>query len=390
MSDINKRNILSLRFIRSFPSIEKSYKTLFLKELTVLLLVSLLTASCVVKKSSSGKTNSDSKGGTGNRDILIPIIMSWYTENLSAGSSPTRTITLPLKEGDNYNFKVDWGDKSQSIITSWNDTSKTHTYAVAKAYTITITGTFESFYFNDTGDRLKILDISQWGNNPFKSMKSAFTGCENLNFSAIDNPDLSKVTDFSSTFARAIHFNSDISSWDVGSATNMESMFDGATSFNQPIGAWDTSKVRSMLAMFAEASTFNQPIGNWDTSRVIDIGVMFLEASAFNQPIQNWDMSRVTLMDSMFDSAQAFNQPLELWDTSNVENMDYMFYNATSFNQPLGGWDTSKVENMNYMFFNAASFNQDLSNQDVSMILSRPTDYDEDAISWVLSRPSDW
>jgi hypothetical protein len=48
--------------------------------------------------------------------------------------------------------------------------------------------------FGGAGDRLKLLDISQWGNIAWTSMANAFQGCSNLTISAVDAPNLSGVT----------------------------------------------------------------------------------------------------------------------------------------------------------------------------------------------------
>ncbi|MHA1714008.1 MAG: hypothetical protein ACTSXP_00050 [Promethearchaeota archaeon] len=58
---------------------------------------------------------------------------------------------------------VQWDDGSRDSITTWNQTETTHTYASTGIYKITITGTIIGWRFNNGDDRLKLLDISQWG-----------------------------------------------------------------------------------------------------------------------------------------------------------------------------------------------------------------------------------
>ena len=60
----------------------------------------------------------------------------------------TYDFTIPLKDDDTltYDFTVDWGDGSAiSEVDSFDDSDKTHTYAVAGDYTITIIGTCQGF-----------------------------------------------------------------------------------------------------------------------------------------------------------------------------------------------------------------------------------------------------
>lgn len=92
-----------------------------------------------------------------------------------------------------HNYEVDWdndGAYDQSGVTG----SVTHDFGTAGTYTIRIRGVFPRIYFNNAGDRLKLLDIVQWGDIAWTSMLSAFRGCANLNVSATDVPNLNGVT----------------------------------------------------------------------------------------------------------------------------------------------------------------------------------------------------
>lgn len=103
---------------------------------------------------------------------------TWKTNN--AGVSTSTQARIPTISTASYNCKVDWGDGNTDDITTWNDAAWTHTYSVAGTYTITITGTFERIYFNNGGDRLKILNIVNFGDVGWSSMLGAFYGCTNL------------------------------------------------------------------------------------------------------------------------------------------------------------------------------------------------------------------
>ena len=72
------------------------------------------------------------------------------------GTSADNEITIPTNPGFTYNYIVDWGDGS----TDTNITGDiTHTYATAGTYTVKISGDFPAIYFNNTGDRRKIIEI---------------------------------------------------------------------------------------------------------------------------------------------------------------------------------------------------------------------------------------
>ena len=294
----------------------------------------------------------------------------WNTTKTSSGSSSSNQVRLPLQSTGTYNFLVLWGDGNSDTITSWNQAAVTHTYASTGVYTIDITGTIEGWQFDNGGDRLKIIEIQQWGDLRLGNSGSYFYGCFNLELTATDNLNLLGTTNLYLTFGDCGNLGNsgNMNGWDVSSVTSMTFMFHYASSFNQPIGNWSVSSVTDMVAMFNGATSFNQPIGNWDVSSVTDMGSMFRRATSFNQPISNWSVSSVTNMGWMFQYASSFNQPIGNWDVSSVTGMNFMFEGASSFNQPISNWSVSSVTNMGTMFRGATSFNQPISDWDVSSV----------------------
>ena len=342
------------------------------------------------------------------------------------------SITIPTS-GGGYNYSVDWGDGS--ALSTGQSGDATHNYDTAGTYTVSITGVFPQIFFGfaDNTLRAKIVEISQWGNNAWRSMRAAFQGCNNLDIIATDVPVLTGVTDMSqmflgcsklnptgeagivlntwntsgvknmaALFREADSFNRDISKWNTSAVTDMNSMFNGATSFNQDIGNWNTILVTNMSFMFSEASSFNQnigiwrtdavttmfamfqvatsfnqDIGSWDLRSVKNLSYMFNQANSFNQNIGSWHTEGVTAMTAMFPLATSFNQDISSWNTVSVKDMSKMFYQATSFNQNIGNWKTGAVTNMEGMFNGAFAFNQNLGNWNISAVtdMSRMLDY---------------
>ncbi|MHA1521352.1 MAG: BspA family leucine-rich repeat surface protein, partial [Promethearchaeota archaeon] len=331
----------------------------------------------------------------------------------------------PLEEGGDYDFTVDWGDLSGTdVIVEWDHADVTHTYASEGIYTIIISGTLKGWRFIYGGDKLKLLEISQWGDLNFGNNGSYFYGCEFLNLTATDAPDLtgtsslnyafrecynlgssgnmtnwdvSSVTDMGGMFFTFSnnYFNQDLRGWDVSSVTNMRRMFYRAEIFNQDIGGWDVSSVTDMGGMFVNAEIFNHDIGGWDVSSVTDMGGMFAGAWYFNQDIGGWDVSSVTDMGSMFLRCLHFNHDIGGWDVSNVTIMGGMFSTASSFNQDIGGWDVSSVTNMWKMFERSSKFNQDIGGWDVSSVTNMGKmfnyayDFDQDIGGWDVSSVTD-
>ncbi len=394
---------------------------------------------------SVGPVNSIS---TSDSSIVIDgvdsFISEWDTRLLSGGSSISTNVILPLESDGIYDFTVNWGDGSAiDTIDSYGHINNNHSYTVEGIYTVTIDGQIDGWQFDFGGDRLKIIEISQWGSLKLGNSGSYFSGCENLVLTATDTLDLSEttilyrmfhfcenlgdsgvinnwdvttITDMEYMFQYAISFNQDIGDWDVSAVTEMNGMFYGASAFNQDIGDWDVSAVTGMNGMFQGASAFNQNIGNWNVSIVSNMQAMFSGASAFNQNIgswdvssviyllqmfedaisfnyniDNWDVSNVIWATSMFENATSYNQPLNSWDVSSVTTMRLMFHGATSFNQPLDNWDVSNLQFTNYMFEDAASYNQPLNSWDVSSVFdmsnmfSGASSFDQPLDNWDVS-----
>jgi hypothetical protein len=86
------------------------------------------------------------------------------TTQTSTGSTTTTQFKLPLIPGGQYNFTAHWGDGTQSVVTSYDDPDATHTYSSAGEYTVSVYGQLYGWRFDNAGDRLKLSDISQWGN----------------------------------------------------------------------------------------------------------------------------------------------------------------------------------------------------------------------------------
>lgn len=271
-------------------------------------------------------------------------ITTWDTEN--TGTSANNQITIP-GTGAGYSYSIYWESLSSSTATGTIATStsasQTITFPEPGEYKVAIKGTYPRIYFNNAGDKLKILTVEQWGNIAWTSMANAFYGCANLTVPATDAPNLSGVT-------------------------SMALMFDGATNFNSPINHWDVSTIASFWATFRRASSFNQPLDNWNMSNATRTDSMFHQASSFNQPLNSWDVSKVIKMYAMFGGAISFNQPLNNWNTASVTTMVSMLEYAFSFDQDLSSWDLTSISastsdqwnGLNNMFIYTALSTQNL------------------------------
>jgi uncharacterized repeat protein (TIGR01451 family) len=202
----------------------------------------------------------------------------------------------------------------------------------------------QRFYINNGVDLLLLTDVTQWGSVPWTSMANMFNGCNNLQITATDVPNLSGVSDMDNMFNNCTLLNgpANIGSWDVSNVVIMRQMFRNASLFNQDISGWNTSEVTLMNAMFASASSFNQDIGSWNTVKVNRMDDMFYFATSFNQDISNWNTAAVTNMVRMFDGTSAFNQNLGNWTLNSAVNMADMLNNCgmdcENYSYTLIGW----------------------------------------------------
>jgi len=367
----------------------------------------------------------------------VPFISTWKTDNLSTGSSNNNQVKLPLIPDGSYNFYVNWGDGTVSSIAAWDQAEVTHTYPAVGTYTISITGYIRGWDWGTgtavttptTGDRLKILTITQWGCLRFVDrgesvlVYGAFYNCTNLTLlTVVDTPnfegttstlgmfrgcsaittinninrwDVSGIIYFRSMFREMPLFNDNIGNWNMSSATNLIAMFFGGTTsagvFNNggsdSIKNWNTSNVTSMANMFQNQVAFNQEIGLWDVSKVTSM-LSFLATNATSIPfigvfnnggspsINNWNTSNVTITQGMFQGQRFFNQPIGNWDTSKVIFMGQMFYGSNvsgypgAFNQDIGNWNTGAVTIMTQMFQHQPNFNQNIGGWNVSKVTS--------------------
>ncbi|MEM9678733.1 MAG: BspA family leucine-rich repeat surface protein, partial [Bacteroidota bacterium] len=332
----------------------------------------------------------------GGLDCSSAFITTWKTDN--QGGTNNNSIRVPALGGP---YNIDWGDGMQDLgVTGPIE----HTYGAPGTYDVSITGDLSRIYFNNSmlittgslqlgADRLKILDVKQWGDIQWTNMDGAFWGCQNMDVTATDIPNLSNVTRLSVMFAQCFNLvgTTTFNSWDVSNITDMRSTFAVTRLFNQPLNNWNVSNVDIMFAMFEGAEIFNQPLNNWNVSNVNNMGFMFTNAKDFNQNINNWNVSNVTEMTSLFQGAEDFNQPLNNWNVSNTRSMNSMFQGALAFDQPLNTWNVSQVRSFVEMFSGASSFNQNISNWNVSSaefmlrMFQNTTNFNQPLNNWNVS-----
>ena len=297
----------------------------------------------------------------GAAPVNLDFVSTWDTTKAGSASN---TVVLPLLSGGVYSGTIDWGDGTTSPLSYAN---RTHVYATTGIYNVTITGTIGGWYHNNTGDKLKIIDISNWGTCELKN-SLVFYGCANLDISATDAPIIS-TTNFSGLFRGCTSLTTpDLSNWDVSSVTSTYQMFLGCTNFNGDISSWNTASFADMRQTFYSCTNFNSDISSWDVSSVTTLRDTFRLCTNFNSDISSWNTPLLTDMNATFHSCINFNRDISSWDVSGVKFIQDCFKTCVNFNQPIGLWTTTSLLTANYMLDNCDAFDQDISNWDVNQV----------------------
>ena len=212
-------------------------------------------------------------------------IFQFIIKTDNAGTSNDDQFTLPLISTGNYDFNIEWGDGSSDSITTFNDPALTHTYATAGTYTILITGNlFEYIYFNNSGDRLKMLEILRWDLLSYGlSGTGSFYGCENLVFSSTRSPQTGTVQNLASAF-RDTPLSSLPENIDFSSVTNLNRAFPNTSLSSLPENI-DFSSVTNLAKAFPNTPLSSLP-ENIDLSSVTDFSNSFQGCNLNSQGIE--------------------------------------------------------------------------------------------------------
>jgi hypothetical protein len=224
--------------------------------------------------------------------------------------------------------------------------------------------------------------LNEWDVSNVTNMSKLFVNYKWFN-EPLDkwSPYLKNVTNMSFMFYGCRNFNQSLESWGpyLTNVTDMRHMFHDCHNFDQPLDSWGPSlkKVTDMNNMFYDCHKFDQPLDSWGPSlkKVTDMSHMFYDCHKFDQPLDSWGpyLTNVTDMSHMFHDCHNFDQPLDSWGwgpyLTNVRNMSFMFCKCINFNQPLDSWGRylTNVTNMNFMFAYSGNLNQSFENWNINV-----------------------
>jgi len=210
-------------------------------------------------------------------------ISVWKTDN--EGGSEANFVVLPFIGSEYSIYWEEIGNPENNGQQQGGD-ANTITFPTAGTYRLKVEGELSEIDFSVSPDKLKLIEIENWGESKWTSMKDAFSGAKNLKVSSSDAPDLSLAEDISGMFQQTDSANPFVANWDVSNVTNMTNMFRDAKAFNQDISSWNTTNVTDLSGMFYNAVTFDQNLGNWNLSNVTSLFEMFTNT---NLSVQNYD-----------------------------------------------------------------------------------------------------
>jgi len=131
-----------------------------------------------------------------SRGVTVAPSFTLEVKSDNAGTSGTNQFTIPTTAGTYlYDYTTSDGQSGTGITGG-----TTITFASgAGTYTISITGTFPRIFFNNGGDKLKLLRVLEWGDYGVgeTDQRNMFNGCTNLTSIAddVDNLNLTVLGD---------------------------------------------------------------------------------------------------------------------------------------------------------------------------------------------------
>lgn len=192
-------------------------------------------------------------------DALMPAPTDYGTNFVMVAktTAASESFTVPCKNVGTFNCTIDWGDGSaDSTITAYNDADLAHTYDDAGLHVVTISGDFPNIYFNNGGDKLKIVGVLSHG--VLTSLERAFYQCINIVF--VGGGDVSAVSNF-----YAAWYSNEITSFpvlDFSSGTNFYACWQGCPLVNFPAGMFDSCPATNYRSAFIGCALSQTSVDN--------------------------------------------------------------------------------------------------------------------------------
>jgi len=295
--------------------------------------------------------NNDISWGITYRDLAGPatsddFIITVKTDN--AGTSGTDQFTIPTStSGITTPFLYDIETSDGQSITGVTG-NHTITFPSAGEYEVKISGSFPYMRFNNGGDRLKMLDIKNFGIYALgaTSQDGAFNGCGNMTITATDSGNFGNVTNF-------------FAAWNTCSSLTSFPLIDtsSGTSFNQ---TWAGCSSLTSFPLIDTSSVTNF-VGSWQFCSSLTLFPL-IDTGSGTDFFAAWNgcssLTSFPLLDTSsgtsFDRAWQFCSILTsfpLLDTSSGTNFYRAWRGCSSLaSYPANAFDTNIATNYSEAF----------------------------------------
>ena len=259
---------------------------------------------------------------------------------------------LPLVSTGTYNFDIYVDDVLGDTITVWNDANTDIDLGDTASHEIKLVGNITGFSFAGGGDRLKIRDISNWGNVKLgigdASITQFFDGCSSMTVSATDVCDINTTT-MENAFknADAVTTIPNISDWNWTSVTIGTNCFLDAGLINPDLETADLSNITDFTGFLQNADSWNGTLTNANLASASDCFQMFRLNSGANPDAHTWTNFAPTEIDWMFQGTGWTSKSLANWDVSNVTSGSNFLLNevmsTSDYDATLISWGSQTV-----------------------------------------------
>jgi hypothetical protein len=282
------------------------------------------------------------------RKTAIAEVFTLEVQSDNAGTSGTNQFTIPTSTGTYlYDYTTSDGQSGTGIT---GDETITFASGVG-TYEIYITGTFPKIYFNNSGDKdklLRVLTLGDYGDGDEEQF-AAFRGCSNLTSVEGDAGNLNLVTIGSNMFISCVSLTSLPSGMTLASLTQGESMFYGCTSL--------TSLPSGMVldSLINGSSMFQQCTGLTSLPSGMTVDILTNGSSMFYGCTSLTSLPSGMVLDSLINGSGMFREiPITSLPSGMVldslTNGYIMFYQCTSLTSLPSGMTLDILTNGSHMF----------------------------------------
>lgn len=255
------------------------------------------------------------------------------------------TFTIPTTIDESYLYSITTSDGYVATGVTGNHTITFPTGA--GVHEITINGVFPRFYFNNSGDKDKVISIDSWGEIQYSTNQNgAFYGCSNLSSIANDIQWINQATICQSTF-RNCNLSNLPNEMTLSSLAISSSMFSNNNLTSLPSGMV-LDNLTNGFSMFSDNSlTSLPPLMNLDN---LTTGIVMFSNNNLTSLPSGMDLNLLTNGLAMFSDNNLTSLP-EIMSLSSIQTANFMFKNNSLTSLPAS-MSLSLLVNAGEMFEN--------------------------------------